>query len=62
MGVKLVERHTLASIFEKCGSAPLEVIIAKYVTNWTGHVMRMDGSRYPRLAFECKVHNAEECI
>jgi hypothetical protein len=62
LGVKLAERRTLASIYERCGSEPLEVIIAKSVTKWTGHMMRMDGSRYPRLAFECKVHNAEECI
>lgn len=55
MGIKLVDRRTLSDIYEKCASEPLDLTIAKRVTRWTGHVLRMDGSRYPRLAFECSV-------
>jgi hypothetical protein len=56
LGIGLEDRRSLTDIYEKCGSEPLELTIAKSVTRWAGHVMRMDGTRYPRLAFECSVH------
>ena len=57
MGIELEDRRPLSDIYERCGSEPLDLTIAKRVTRWAGHVMRMDGSRYPRLALECSVHN-----
>lgn len=55
MGVVLEDRRPLSHIYEKCGSEPLHLTIAKCVSRWAGHVMRMDGSRYPRLGFECSI-------
>ena len=62
LGVDLEDRIPLARIYEECEIPSLDIIIAQRVTRWVGHVMRMEESRYPRLAFECTVLGGDGTI
>ena len=53
LGISLLHRQPLARIYKLCDSQPIESLIAKHIFRWMGHVMRMDGSRLPRMAFDC---------
>lgn len=57
LGFTLLDRQPLARIYKLCGSQPIESLIAKHIFRWMGHVMRMDGSRLPRMAFDCDLDN-----
>lgn len=53
LGFQLLDRQPLKYIYKICDSQPIESLITKHIFRWVGHVMRMDGSRLPRMAFDC---------
>ena len=57
LGFTLLDRQTLMHIYKICDSQPIETLVTKHIFRWMGHVMRMDGSRLPRMAFDCELEN-----